>query len=218
MIGCELGRPSKMPGYAFGISAKHCITGSKLVKVAGSVCSGCYALKGNYQFRVVARAHARRYRALRLALRDPRHARRWIDAMSRLVNAKCAREPWFRWHDSGDLQSVGHLGLIAEVCRNTPTVQHWLPTREYAICRQWAQWGIMPDNLCIRLSDHMVGGRAAALALAAELGAGFTASAVQDSHRYIDGETCPAPWQGNACVDCRACWKREHPLTVYTLH
>ena len=40
-----LSKPSKMPGWAYGLPAKECKTGSKLVKVAGSTCEGCYALR-----------------------------------------------------------------------------------------------------------------------------------------------------------------------------
>ena len=41
-----LSKPSKMPGWAYGLPAKECKTGSKLVNVKGSTCEGCYALKG----------------------------------------------------------------------------------------------------------------------------------------------------------------------------
>ena len=37
----NLSRPSKMPSYAWSISAKRCNTGSKLAKVKGSVCYNC---------------------------------------------------------------------------------------------------------------------------------------------------------------------------------
>ena len=50
LTGGGLGYPSKMPGTSYGISAHDCITGAKLAKVQGSVCHGCYALKGNYGF------------------------------------------------------------------------------------------------------------------------------------------------------------------------
>jgi len=39
-----LSKPSKMPGWAYGLPAAECKTGSKLVKIPGSVCSGCYAV------------------------------------------------------------------------------------------------------------------------------------------------------------------------------
>ena len=42
-----LSNPSKMPSYAWGISAKKCLTGSKLAKIPGTICNKCYALKGH---------------------------------------------------------------------------------------------------------------------------------------------------------------------------
>ena len=51
----------------------------------------------------------------------------WVQAMAVLIKGK----KHFRWHDSGDLQSVHHLKKIFEVCNLTPdTMQHWLPTQE----------------------------------------------------------------------------------------
>ena len=48
-----LSSPSKMPGYAYNLPAWKCITGVKLQAVEGSVCAGCYAMKGRYRFRNV---------------------------------------------------------------------------------------------------------------------------------------------------------------------
>ena len=49
----------------------------------------------------------------------------WVQAMVVLID----KQPWFRWHDSGDIQSLEHLEKIFEVCRLTPETSHWLPTR-----------------------------------------------------------------------------------------
>jgi hypothetical protein len=38
-----LSKPSKMPGWAYGIPAAECKTGAKLKLVPGSTCEGCYA-------------------------------------------------------------------------------------------------------------------------------------------------------------------------------
>ena len=46
----SLSKPSKMPGWAYGLPAKECKTGGKLQAVPGSVCYDCYALKGCYVF------------------------------------------------------------------------------------------------------------------------------------------------------------------------
>ena len=60
-----LSKPSKMPGYAYNLPAIHCKTGSKLVDVKGSVCEGCYALKGCYVFAVVQAAQYKRLDSLK---------------------------------------------------------------------------------------------------------------------------------------------------------
>ena len=58
-----LSKPSKMPGPAYNLPAAACITGAKLVKIPGSVCAGCYALKGRYRFKNVQDALQRRLQA-----------------------------------------------------------------------------------------------------------------------------------------------------------
>ena len=66
-----LSKPSKMPGWAYGLPAKECKTGSRLVKVKGSTCEGCYALKGCYVFKVVQEAQYRRLAAICLLYTSP---------------------------------------------------------------------------------------------------------------------------------------------------
>ena len=137
-----LSKPNKMPGPSINLPASQCITGRKLVKVPGSTCSGCYALKGRYRFQNVKDAMARRL----AKLHDPR----WIEAMVTLVTG----QPVFRWHDSGDVQSVQHLKNIFEVCKRTAGTLHWLPTRE-ARFLSLMDPAVVPKNLKIVLSDHM---------------------------------------------------------------
>ena len=186
-----LSAPSKMPGPAFNLPAQACITGSKLVKIPGSVCAGCYALKGRYRFRNVKEALARRL----AGLTHPE----WIPAMVVLID----NTPWFRWHDSGDLQSSWHLKNIFEVCKLTPETSHWLPTREAKFLP--LSTDSIPKNLIIRLSGHKIDKPAA----------GFwpwTSTVV------TDGKSCPAKEQGNECKDCRACWDRGTANIAYGLH
>ena len=186
-----LSAPSKMPGPAYNLPAQACITGAKLVKVPGSVCHGCYALKGRYRFPNVKEALARRL----ASLTNPE----WIPAMVVLID----NTPWFRWHDSGDLQSVQHLINIFEVCKLTPETMHWLPTREAKFLP--LSTDSIPKNLIIRLSGHKIDKPAA----------GFwpwTSTVVTEM------KSCPAKEQGNQCLDCRACWTRDVPNIAYGLH
>jgi hypothetical protein len=189
-----LSKPSKMPGWAYGIPAKECKTGSKLRNVKGSTCEGCYALKGCYVFKVVQDAQYRRLNSIK-------HTH-WVAAMSQLINSK--KSKYFRWHDSGDVQDLEHLNKIYEVCRLTPLVQHWMPTREAWVLKHIDK---APANLVIRFSMPMVDQEAA--------GSWRNTSTVTTARST---RTCPAPDQDNACGDCRACWNPEVRNIAYGQH
>jgi hypothetical protein len=47
IIGGDLSATTKMPCKSFNLPAWECKTGSKLAKIPGTVCHGCYAMKGN---------------------------------------------------------------------------------------------------------------------------------------------------------------------------
>jgi len=190
-----LSKPSKMPGPAHNLPAARCITGAKLVKVPGSVCAGCYALKGRYRFKNVQDALNRRLKALE----DPR----WVEAMVVLVTGHAH----FRWHDSGDIQSPEHLKNIFEVCKQTPGTSHWLPTRE-ARFLSLMDPAVVPKNLKIVLSDHMVDQAQPASWWP------FTSGVTTDAAQI----TCPAPKQNNECKSCRACWDPNVKRVVYGKH
>ena len=190
----SLSKPSKMPGHAYGLPAKECKTGSKLAQKEGTTCSGCYALKGCYVFKVVQEAQYRRLEAIRHPL--------WVRAMAAQINSK--KTKFFRWHDSGDVQSLKHLLKIFKVARLTPEVAHWLPTRE-----AWTQayQDRAPSNLVIRFSMPMVNQPAAGNWL-------NTSTVVTDETKA----TCPAPQQDNSCRDCRACWSPSVKNVAYLAH
>jgi hypothetical protein len=190
-----LSKPNKMPGPSINLPASQCITGRKLVKVPGSTCSGCYALKGRYRFKNVKDAMQRRLDRLE----DPR----WITAMVTLIQG----QPVFRWHDSGDLQSVQHLINIFEVCKLTPETGHWLPTREARFLKLMDP-DVVPKNLKIVLSDHMNDQQVPPSWWP------YT-SGVSTKHGDV---TCPAASQGNKCLDCRKCWDRGTKRVIYGKH
>lgn len=200
-----LSKPSKMPGHGYSLPARECKTGSKLRQVENSTCSGCYAMKGRYVFPNVQAALYRRLEAIRLP--------DWAETMAEILSRK--GETWFRWHDSGDLQDGDHLAAIVRVCQLTPSVSHWLPTREYRIVSDYvAGGGVIPENLNIRFSAHMIGGHVPTFPRLQGL---VTVSTVTRDGS-TEGHACPAPKQGNSCGDCRACWTRSVPLVNYKLH
>ena len=187
-----LSKPSKMPGFSIGIPAKECKTGSKLRLVKGSVCYGCYALKGCYVFPDVQAAQYKRLKSIK--------KKKWIDAMAHQINSKKVK--YFRWHDSGDVQNLEHLNKIYEVCKLTPTIKHWLPTREAWISDHVTR---APDNLIIRFSMPMVDQAAAG-------------SWPNTSTVITSGATCPAPKQGGKCKECRMCWTKSIKNVSYGKH
>ena len=185
-----LSAPGKMPEGSYNLPASACQTGAKLAQIPGTPCHGCYALKGRYNFSNVQQALRRRLKSLM----DPR----WTEAMTVLVKGK----KHFRWHDSGDIQSVAHLKKIFEVCNNTPGTMHWLPTQE----RKYLPLGSYPKNLLIRLSNAKNN---------TAPGQAWTHwSTVVDKGFH----SCPAQSQGNKCGTCRACWDPKVKNVTYPKH
>jgi 7-cyano-7-deazaguanine synthase in queuosine biosynthesis len=90
------------------------------------------------------------------------------------------------------------------VCRLTPDVQHWMPTREAWVLKHIDK---APANLVIRFSMPMVDQEAA--------GSWRNTSTVTTARST---RTCPAPDQDNACGDCRACWNPEVRNIAYGQH
>jgi len=190
-----LSTPGKMPCYSINLPAAACITGQILAKVSGTTCHGCYALKGRYNFKYTKIAMNRRLAALK--------DQRWVRAMVVLMKDR----KYFRWHDSGDLQSAWHLARILEVCKQTPDTKHWLPTREARFLKLMDP-EVVPKNLKIVLSDHMNNQQVPPSWWP------YT-SGVSTDHNQV---TCPASKQGNKCLDCRKCWDRNTKRVIYGKH
>lgn len=198
--------PSKMPCFSWSIPARLCKVGSKLAKIAGTVCSKCYALKGRYVFPNVQEALDRRYGMLLRALTEPDYRAQFIAAFVRRLQG----ETHFRWFDSGDLQSVEHLELIADIVRATPDVDHWLPTREQNIVRAFKAKHELPINLMLRVSAQKVD---------AQPPAGFFyTSTVHSDPAKAHGMICEAYTRGGKCGPCRACWDGAIPNISYPEH
>ena len=194
-------RNKKMPGYTYGLSAKECKTGAKLVKIPGSTCSGCYALKANYFYPSVKTGHARRLASINSAA--------WVPAMIQLINHY--EKNFFRWHDSGDIQTVNHLRKICAVAAGTPSIKHWIPTREAGILKEFKRsGGVIPSNLIIRLSATMING--------APGKSHQHSSTVHTAGAAPIGEACNASKQGGQCLECRACWNTSIKNISYEKH
>jgi Gene product 88 len=223
--GGRLGEPSKMRGYSFGISAFQCKRGSILADDPTSVCAHCYARNAFYDTKFEVRiAHERRM----AGLSHPE----WVPAMVTLILAHTDQaNPYFRWHDSGDLQGLWHLINIIEVCKATPKVKHWLPTHEPYIVLEYLQGGgTIPVNLCLRISADFIGkppekiqGLEGLPTHTAHRGHGKR-HRVMVSSRPGDSYECDsytrAAKEGTAgiCGDCHLCWNRQVKNVSFPVH
>lgn len=191
-----------MPCYTYSLPAKNCHRGSKLHEIQGSVCSKCYARRGNFSRPTIQAGMEKRLETIE-------HPR-WVDAMA-LVLQKMEYSGFFRWHASGDVQNLGHLIKIAEVARRLPNIRFWLPTHEFGIIGDYVRAGFkIPDNLIIRLSADMIEQSAP--------------KRLMDDYGVLGGRVskvkwdCPAPSQNNQCLDCRRCWNKRIKVVTYKYH
>ena len=184
-----------MPGYSWSISASMCQTGRVLSKVEGTPCSMCYAQKGRYRFSGVQTAQDKRYRGWK-------HDPDWVNLMTiRLILLK---ERYFRWFDSGDLQSDTMLSDIIQVARQTPDTKHWLPTQERGYIKNI---DVLPNNLVVRVSSTKVNDP--------QKHVRFNSSSVNINDDLV---TCPSKHQNGMCGPCRKCWSRYVEHVIYGAH
>ena len=200
-IMISLGRASKMPCPTYNTPASLCVTGSKLRKTKGTTCHGCYAMKGNYLYPNVQQGLTKRFHAFK-------HPR-FVEAMTFMIKRYSAKSGYFRWFDSGDLKDIPMLKKIVRICQATPTIKHWLPTREVKVVSDYLKiYKKFPSNLLVRVSSPMIDGK--------PLKFSYT-STVHHKEKAI-GHDCPSRFQDNECQDCRACWNRKVKNVSYHKH
>jgi len=195
---------SKMPWKSWSLNSDDCKLGSALKFVEGTVCSKCYADKGNYNYPNVVAAQDKRLSSLSTSLKA---RAKWADTFVEYFKGHLElglpeEQRYFRWLDSGDIQTVEMLEDISYIASRVPEIQFWLPTRGTSIFKQWFLENNPPDNLCIRFSANVIG-KPVTHGLAI-LHKNLSESAVDYTDK--DYEECPAPKQGNSCGDCRKCW------------
>ncbi len=241
--GSPFSWPSKMPGPAFNTPTDYCQAGHVMRNVPGSVCENCNVhYENNYGRGVVQNALQRRYNRM---MSNPEEWGRamvsLIPAYSMMSKKKDRRNPvpmallgnfpsidgkpgYMRWHDAGDLQGPQHLALLSDIARATPTVNHWIPTKEPKFVRQYLKaGGEIPENLIVRISRPMVG----------------QGPLPEDHANVIDhpqvkqstvgrsqldpnykGKVCPASMKGGSgCLgeECNACWRGDFDNIDYEL-
>ncbi len=102
------------------------------------VCEGCYAKKGMYRFPVV--------KNVREHNKQDYHRDNWVDDMVKEVS----KYDYFRWFDSGDIETPELATKIRQVVSATQGVKHWIPTRSDKILKiKVVLDGIIPPHTSI---------------------------------------------------------------------
>jgi hypothetical protein len=194
-----LSNTSKLGVKSISLDAKKCKTGSKLAKKSGTVCNGCYALKGCYVFPVVKDAMARRLEFF--------NSKDFIPIMVWLLQSQTKK--FFRWFDSGDIQNV-FMGLnILEVCKQTPDIKHWIPSKEYKFWRQVLKIEKLPNNVCLRISSPNIDQKPLD---------GFNNTSTVHENKKAFGLECIAYKQDGKCLECKACYNPKVKNVSYPKH
>jgi hypothetical protein len=205
-------RNGKMPGSSFATSSFACHVGGRLAKIEGSVCHACYARRlERFRDNVKAAWTRNLDLAREMIAADPE---RWSQLIAHQVRAYAmlTGEPYHRWFDGGDIDSIAMLRAICRVCELTPDVRHWLPTRETWQVRVYlATGGTIPSNLVLRVSSPMVDD--------GPLSGWSHTSTVHKARALGPGEVpCEARTRGNVCGPCRACWSPDVASVSYPKH
>ena len=177
------------------------------------ICKACFAKKGRYVFPNVKDAQDRRDKDAKKS-----------DWIARMITA-IEKDEFFRWFDSGDINTVERAEAIFEVMKATPNVKHWLPTRSYKDldCSNVLTKMVELGNVSVRCSSDDIG--AEFKNFTNDLTAVGGTSLVVADPAEIKSESvhvCPATTNKDtktcAAADCRACWDTEIEIVAYKLH
>ena len=220
---------SKIHGSTFNLPTQFCNVGSKLKQITGSVCSDCYAVKieKGIHGKTVLNSEMNNYNKWKETESTGNYAL-WVNAMtkqienhSRLKQKK--NEQGFnlhRWFSSGDLQGLSMLECIVQIARNTPTIRHWLPTKEKIVVENYIRkHGKFPDNLTVRVSDSMIDGKQNKPSEYYVRSTVQGRKTKQEDSRLI-GYSCPVTLdkKRKSCGDCSACWNKDVSYIIYKQH
>lgn len=198
----KLSNPGKMPCKSWSLQALDTCPGStddrgQLV----AACRGCYATDGNYRFKSVK------------AVRDHNREAWQDDAFANLMVEALDNDRYFRWFDSGDMYHLRLAEKILEICKRTPWVSHWIPTRMYKFPKfapVLAELEALP-NVVVRYSSDSISGGV--------IPGRNSSTIVASAEHAPDGiEVCGAGSRGGKCGPCRACWNKKVSVVGYVAH
>ena len=201
----KLSKTSKMPCKSFALPAmKTCLGAINSDGKVKDVCRGCYAMKGSYQWRPAKALRENN----RLSVSNELHS--FASDMLKLL--KKEKNNYFRWFDSGDVFDNDFLYEIYKVCKQTPDINHWIPTKAREILDN-ATWEKLEalDNVKVRYSSDAINGEYNSL---------HGSTAIHSNQKYDDNKVfkCPVDYdQIKKCGNCRACWHSEKVI-AYNFH
>ena len=125
---------------------------------------------------------------------------------------------YFRFHTSGELESVEQLKLYCDICNDNPDIIFYIYTKAFDILQAWIEKFVkFPINLVVNLSqwnDNLDG-------LSSRLLNQCNVFAYDDGETDLSHMThCPAVDRkghetGITCAQCRRCMKRGSKTAVY---
>ena len=143
----ELSVTFKMPCKSYSLPSRHCLTGSKLQTVPGSICQFCYGMTGRYATPNVDNAMSRRFDIYQLMPNAY-----WIASFIQALT----NESYFRWFDNGDLQGEKMLLDILTIAHFLPLTKFWIPTKERKLVSKYKPLADTFDNVALRYSLAMI--------------------------------------------------------------
>lgn len=121
---------------------------------------------------------------IREILADPRLADDWAMRAAHWIEQNASGG--FRWHVSGDVFSLAYAAWIADVCRESRSVAHWIYTRSFDHLEPLAQVSTLRGgNLALNLSCDRDNFPAAAIASASH---GSDGKVLRLCYLTVDGE------------------------------
>jgi hypothetical protein len=214
-FGTVVERNSKIDASVFNLDPTACVTGSKLVDVAGSVCSGCYAIKAYKQYPSVRESQGGNLQLWKQHSATDAGLEGWVSSMvwqiqdisDRKAKAGKAGAGHHRWFAAGDMADPLMVVAIIDVALRMPHIKFWLVTREAAMVRSYIGW--MPSNLVCRVSSTMIDQAPRS---------GFENTCTVHDSEEAHGFICPAMATGGACAGCTACWDSGIANISYKFH
>ena len=200
----KLSKANKMPCRSWSLQALETCPAARDDK--GDIvpaCKGCYALAGNYHFKNVKASRAYNKKDWQ---RDD-----WVNDMV----AELDNDRYFRWFDSGDMYHIKLAEKIYEVCKRTPWIKHWIPTRMYkekfkkfhAVLEKFNEL----NNVIVRYSSDSINGEIVQ-------GAKYSSTIITEEQIKDSQNVCYAFENNGKCGTCRVCWDKSISVVSYVGH